>query len=80
MKQHMIMVDPKSKIESEGIPLAVCISDCHLDCGQPKSELAVLCFQVHCAFAEMRWGNRIDPVHKAPIFSPQRLHQIAPSK
>lgn len=77
MRQYPIMVELKSKVESEGTPLAVCISDCQLDNGQPRAELAVLCFQVRCAFAEMRWGNRIDPANKAPIFSPQRLHHIS---
>ena len=36
-------------------PLAVCVSDCQIDCGQPAAELMKLCFQVSCAFAEMRW-------------------------
>jgi len=41
----------------DGSPLAVCINDCQLDYGQPGSELARICFQVKCAFAEMRWGK-----------------------
>src|SRR6185295_9622924 len=36
-------------------PLAVCVSDCQIDCGQASADLMKLCFQVHCAFAEMRW-------------------------
>ena len=40
----------------DGGPLAVCINDCQLDYGQPKSKLIRLCFEVQCAFAEMRWG------------------------
>ena len=41
----------------DGAPLAVCINDCQLDYGQQRSDLARVCFQVHCAFAEMRWGS-----------------------
>jgi hypothetical protein len=43
--------------QGDGSPLAVCVNDCQLDYGQPGSELARICFQVHCAFAEMRWGS-----------------------
>lgn len=42
---------------SDGGPLAVCINDCQLDYGQPRSELVRICFQVRCAFADMRWGS-----------------------
>jgi len=41
----------------DGGPLAVCINDCQLDYGQKRSELVRVCFQVCCAFAEMRWGT-----------------------
>jgi hypothetical protein len=41
----------------DGGPLAVCINDCQLDYGQASSELIRICFQVRCAFAEMRWGR-----------------------
>ena len=41
----------------DGTPLAVCINDCQLDYGQAGSELSPICFQVRCAFAEMRWGR-----------------------
>ncbi|HSE37176.1 MAG TPA: hypothetical protein VLG74_07735 [Blastocatellia bacterium] len=41
----------------DGGPLAVCINDCQLDYGQASSELVRICFQVRCAFAEMRWGR-----------------------
>ena len=41
----------------DGGPLAVCINDCQLEFGQPRSELIKVCFQVQCAFAEMRWGR-----------------------
>ena len=41
----------------DGSPLAVCINDCQLDYGQAGSELSRICFQVRCAFAEMRWGR-----------------------
>lgn len=40
-----------------GAPLAVCVNDCVLDYGQPAAELMRVCFQVRCAFAEMRWGR-----------------------
>lgn len=42
---------------SDGGPLAVCVNDCQLDYGQARSELVRICFQVGCAFAEMRWGS-----------------------
>jgi hypothetical protein len=48
---------PKKPGGCDGSPLAVCINDCQLDYGQPSSELAPICFGVHCAFAEMRWGR-----------------------
>lgn len=53
------MSTPKRKAPEgcDGSPLAVCVNDCQLDYGQPSSELARICFQVHCAFAEMRWGR-----------------------
>jgi hypothetical protein len=38
-------------------PLAVCVYDCDLDFGQSGEDLSKLCFRVHCAFAEMRWGS-----------------------
>lgn len=41
----------------DGGPLAVCVNDCQLDYGQAGSELVRVCFQVRCAFAEMRWGS-----------------------
>jgi hypothetical protein len=43
--------------ECDGGPLAVCVNDCQLDYGQASSELIRICFHVHCAFAEMRWGR-----------------------
>jgi hypothetical protein len=43
--------------ECDGGPLAVCVNDCQLDYGQASSELIRICFQVRCAFAEMRWGR-----------------------
>jgi hypothetical protein len=46
-------------VEATGEPLAVCINDCRIDYGQGASELAPVCFQVGCAFAEMRWGRLI---------------------
>ena len=47
-----------------GAPLAICINDCELDRGQHPHELAVLCFRVRCAFAEMRWGDAAKQDHK----------------
>ena len=41
----------------DGGPLAVCVNDCQLDYGQASSDLVRICFQVRCAFAEMRWGS-----------------------
>lgn len=49
--------ETKRDLHRDGRPLAVCINDCQIDCGQSKSELKRLCFQLNCAFAEMRWGT-----------------------
>ncbi|HMG36714.1 MAG TPA: hypothetical protein VKM94_22450 [Blastocatellia bacterium] len=49
--------DPR---ESYGAPLAVCINDCELDRGQKPVDLAVLCFKMQCAFADMRWGGAVE--------------------
>ncbi len=51
------MVIRKLKVEPEGTPLAVCVNDCEIDYGQPYKELARVCFQVGCAFAERRWAG-----------------------
>ena len=53
----MGMMDQRTE-GATGAPLAVCVNDCRLDCGQDASELAPVCFQVGCAFADMRWGSR----------------------
>lgn len=45
------------EVQRCGGPLAVCINDCQLDYGQASSELIRICFQVRCAFAELRWGR-----------------------
>jgi hypothetical protein len=49
--------------QNEGRPLAVCINDCQIDCGQPRMELERLCFQLSCAFAELRWGDSSEARH-----------------
>ena len=46
-------------LELPGSPLAVCVNDCEIDCGQPAAELAPICFRVGCAFAVMRWGAKV---------------------
>ena len=54
---------------THGAPLAVCVNDCMLDYGQPAAQLRRVCFQVRCAFAEMRWGQHDfedDPVSQGP--------------
>jgi hypothetical protein len=51
------MVIKKLKVEPDGSPLAVCVNDCEIDYGQPYAELAPVCFQVGCAFAERRWAG-----------------------
>jgi hypothetical protein len=48
---------PRKPELPDGGPLAVCINDCQLDYGQQRAELVRVCFQVRCAFAEMRWGS-----------------------
>jgi len=55
----MIMINGHT-LELYGSPLAVCVNDCEIDYGQEAPELAPVCFRVHCAFAEMRWGSLID--------------------
>jgi hypothetical protein len=52
----------------DGSPLAVCVNDCQIDCGQPFPELMRVCFQVGCAFAEMRWGTQAPPLTKPSVF------------
>jgi hypothetical protein len=66
-----------------GSPLAVCINDCEIDYGQPGSDLAKVCFKLGCAFAEMRWGNKLEKtgtlkekaraVKFLPLLSPDTL-------
>jgi hypothetical protein len=56
-REHMDTTKHREPEECDGGPLAVCINDCQLDYGQPKAELILICFQVRCAFAEMRWGR-----------------------
>jgi hypothetical protein len=53
----MVTMEQRTE-ETARAPLAVCVNDCRLDCGQSASDLAPVCFQVGCAFAEMRWGSR----------------------
>jgi hypothetical protein len=67
------MLSQERAIDLEGTPLAVCISDCQIDCGQPSAELMKLCFQVSCAFAEMRWGTQTPPLTRTAA-----SHQGAP--
>ena len=52
-------------VEALGAPLAVCINDCQIDCGQEASELALVCFKAGCAFAAMRWGSLTTPTPRA---------------
>jgi hypothetical protein len=66
------MMDQRT-LEATGAPLAVCINDCRLDCGQSASELAPVCFQVGCAFAEMRWGSRVIATAGVPRLAIERL-------
>jgi hypothetical protein len=47
-----------------GSPLAVCLNDCEIDCGQPATELAPICFRVGCAFAIMRWGPKAPAIEE----------------
>ncbi len=58
----------------DGSPLAVCINDCQLDYGQARSELVRICFQVRCAFAEMRWGSSAAAAYEpvVPDFEPEK--------
>ena len=66
--------------EADGTPLAVCINDCEIDRGHSYSELARICFQVGCAFAEMRWGKPTDKTHRFKILPPPQTYQILPLK
>jgi hypothetical protein len=60
-----------------GAPLAVCVNDCQLDYGQPASELAPVCFQVGCAFAEMRWGSSSASPMAVIIRGNQRTFEVS---
>jgi hypothetical protein len=60
----------------DGAPLAVCINDCEIDRGHSYSELAKICFQVGCAFAEMRWGRMTDKNQGFKILPPPQTYQI----
>ena len=62
--------------EPDGTPLAVCLNDCEIDRGHSYSELARICFQVGCAFAEMRWGKPTNNNHKTRIMLLPRTYQI----
>jgi hypothetical protein len=63
------MVIKKLKVEPDGSPLAVCVNDCEIDYGQPYVELAPVCFQVGCAFAERRWVSLVQV--KSAVILPQ---------
>lgn len=62
-----------------GAPLAVCINDCQLDYGQPYSELVRICFQVRCAFAEMRWGGSAAVAPKVATLDIRKKKPTGPS-
>lgn len=74
------MVNRDKVVETFGAPLAICINDCEIDYGQPYAELEKVCFRLHCAFAEMRWGNgecsSLDPV----AYLTQKFYQIETRK
>jgi hypothetical protein len=62
--------------EPYGAPLAVCINDCEIDRGHSYSELSKVCFQVGCAFAEMRWGKNTEEDGGLRIMILPRTYQI----
>ena len=64
----------------DGTPLAVCVNDCEIDRGHSYSDLARICFQVGCAFAEMRWGRTTDKTQGFNILPPPQTYQILPLK
>ena len=66
--------------ELDGTPLAVCINDCEIDRGHSYSDLARICFQVGCAFAEMRWGKTTGKNQGFKILPPPQTYQILPLK
>lgn len=66
----------KLKAKPDGSPLAVCVNDCQLDCGQDHLLLAPVCFQVHCAFAEMRWGKAEETTSMIALSAFNQLCQI----
>lgn len=72
------MVDRMKTVESFGAPLAICINDCEIDHGQPYDELEEVCFRLHCAFAEMRWGNDVGRSSRLPFYAAPRFYQIEP--
>jgi len=63
----------------DGGPLAVCINDCQLDYGQPWSVLVRVCFQVRCAFAEMRWGSSAAAAFNAATLEVDENHATTSS-
>lgn len=68
------MTKKKAKAEPDGSPLAVCVNDCQLDYGQDRLQLAPVCFQVRCAFAEMRWGKA---ERGASLVAPMTANQLS---
>lgn len=67
------MMDLDHDTQRGGRPLAVCINDCQIDCGQPRSDLRRLCFQLTCAFAELRWGDLTD-AGLTELSGPRAIH------
>lgn len=70
------MYHNQANMRPDGSPLAVCLNDCRIDYGQDRAELAPVCFQLKCAFAEMRWGKAPEvDCNPGELLTPQ-LYQI----
>ncbi|HVG18695.1 MAG TPA: hypothetical protein VNI02_06550 [Blastocatellia bacterium] len=70
------MTKQRVKEESGGSPLMVCLNDCALDQGQPPSELAPVCFELGCAFAEMRWKSSVEKSDEMAAALPRQTFRI----
>jgi hypothetical protein len=70
------MTNQRTSEEIVGTPLMVCLNDCALDHGQPSSELAPVCFELGCAFAEMRWRSPFEKNEEMATVIPQQTFQI----
>ena len=70
------MHQDRTKVYPDGSPLAVCLNDCRIDYGQDRAELSRVCFQLKCAFAEMRWGKAPETACNSGELPAPRIYRI----